>query len=582
MKKFTLFTLILCGSQLFAQTPNWVNADYRSSNYPTNSYLVGYSEVFDVSKKQADDEISQLIDLSKSVLIQSVRVKVQSVSTSNVSDFNGEIDDYFNQKTTSQSNLQLIGLQTESYYDKKEQKAYAFSYVNKMKMVEYYRSEISKNISDISNIISQGQTLLDGGNIKNAYSNGLQAYNQFFVIDESQKVLMAIGASNDLDTRIDEVNELNNEFKNFMIATVSHRKMSIDDMGFIISKGLMKSQGDHHKNIDLLPFTYEQTGFSSQFSYKLEESIKQTLPNNTSAEGYAIQGVFFYKGDNVVVKSKLINLKTEKIVGSNTVQIPEINLISDNVVIIPKDIQSLEQLENISVVAKTTGAKGKAGLGLDKDLKALVQLEGKPFGGIPVSFVNNNDGTVYCSTVSDNNGMATCRVKKINGAYKNQVILAQVNMAEYLSSDTTEYVKSYMENKTIPKASFKVVVEPSTIYVQAQENNFGKSLDVKLIEPQIKESLAGYGFDFMDTDTNVDYVIKIRASSRRGGNVSGVYFAFVDVTISVYDNNLGKEIFKDSINNVKGGGGTFEQAGGKAYYAAADMAREKIVKILIQ
>ena len=139
-----------------------------------------------------------------------------------------------------------------------------------------------------------------------------------------------------------------------------------------------------------------------------------------------------------------------------------------------------------------------------------------------------------------------------------------------------------MRNKTIPNASYKVVVEPSTINIQAQENNFGKSLDVQLIEPQIKESLSDYGFDFKDTDDNVDYVIKIRASSRRGGSVGGVYFAFVDVTISVYDNNLGKEIFKDSINNVKGGGGTFDQAGGKAFYAAADMAREKIVKILIQ
>jgi len=105
---------------------------------------------------------------------------------------------------------------------------------------------------------------------------------------------------------------------------------------------------------------------------------------------------------------------------------------------------------------------------------------------------------------------------------------------------------------------------------------------VKLIEPQLKESLAQYGYDFKDNDTDVDYVIKVRASSRKGGNVSGVYFAYVDVTISVYDVNSGKEIYKDSINNLKGGGGTFDQAGGKAYYKAAEQAKDKIIEIMVK
>ncbi|PCI56698.1 MAG: hypothetical protein COB36_00005, partial [Alphaproteobacteria bacterium] len=45
-------------------------------------------------------------------------------------------------------------------------------------------------------------------------------------------------------------------------------------------------------------------------------------------------------------------------------------------------------------------------------------------------------------------------------------------------------------------------VEPSTIHVNSIENNFGNALDVKLIEPKLKQSLSSKGFDFSDNDQN--------------------------------------------------------------------------------
>ena len=582
MKKLILFAFLFGAIQTFGQAPSWISTDTRSNLYPTALFLTGYFETSDVNKKEIDAELQLLVDAAKAQLIQSVKVQVKSVSTSKVSDFNGEIDDYFNQKTTSQSDIQLIGLQTDSYYDKKTKKGYGFAYVSKSQMIEYYRSEIGKNISDIENIITQSQTLTDGGDLKRAFKKGLGAYNKFFTIDESQKVLMAIGASSDMDVRIDEVNDLNSKFNKLMLEIQKDRRMSIDDMGYIIANGLMKSQGDNHKSIKLKPFTYEQTGFSSDFSYKLDKTIKQSLPEEMPSAGYLIEGVFFHEGENIVVKSSLIDTKTKRVVGRNTVQITEFELINNSVAIVPQDIKNLKMLEDIQITSHTVGASGKAGLGLDKDLVASVVVDGKEMEGIPVRFFNNNGGVEYCSTITDKSGKATCKVKKISGEYQNQIIVAEIDLDKYLSTDTTEYVKNVLKNKDLPKASFKVTVKPSTINIQADENNFGKSLDVKLIEPQIKESLASKGFDFSDSSEDTDYVIKIRASSRKGGYFGGVCFAYVDVTISVYDNNLGKEIYKESINNVKGGGGTFDQAGGKAFYEASEDVKDKVIEILVK
>lgn len=581
MKKLILFTLFFYGSLAIAQLPDWTGKDFRQSNYPQSQFLTGFIEVTEVNKKYIDEEMQQLVDAAKANLVQSVRVQVKSVSTSNVSDYNGEIADYFNQKTTSNSDLQLIGLQTDSYYDKKTKKGYGFAYVNKNRMVDYYRSEIGKNLMDISNIVDQSTLSLDEGDIQSSFKKGLEAYNKFFVIDESQKILMAIGANSSLETRVDEVNDLNKEFDQLMIKIQSDKRMTLDDAGFIIANGLAKSQGDKQKGIELSEFTFEQTGFTSDFSYKLKESISESLPAGSGLTGYKITGVFLWEGNNLVVKSKLMDTNAKRVAGRNTVQITEHMLISNKIEVDPQDIKNLHQLETMVLVSQTVGAKGKAGLGLDMDLVASVTVDGKPQVGVPVKFFNNNGGTVYCSTVSDNDGLVSCKVKKISGAYKNQIINASVDLSRFLSNDTSKYVVELLKNKKTPSSSFKVQVSPSTINVSSTEDNFGKSLDVKLIEPKLKQSLSSQGFEFLDTDENTDYVINIRASSRKGGQVGGVYFAYVDVTISVYDSNIGREIFKESINNVKGGGGTFEQAGGKAYYEASDLAREKIEKLLV-
>jgi hypothetical protein len=344
----------------------------------------------------------------------------------------------------------------------------------------------------------------------------------------------------------------------------------------------MKSMGDNQKNVVLTEFTFEQTGLSSDFGYKLAESTRKFLPSTREDAPYSIGGTFYYTDKGVEVSSQLTDKSTKRIIGENKASIPENNLIHAGVVVIPKDMERLQLLESIKIIPLNGKISGKAGVGLDEDLSASVTQNDSPLAGIPIRFYNNLDQTTYCTSETDQNGKVSCKVKKISGKYKNQVIKAEVDLQRLLQNDSSEYVQKFIANKNLPEASFKVFVEPSVITLKAEENNFGQSLDVKLIEPQIKESLSGYGFVFTEDESLSDFIVEVRASSRKGGSVGGVYFAFVDVSIAVFDVNSGREIYKDNITNVKGGGGTFDQAGGKAYYEAASKAKERIVGIMIQ
>lgn len=191
---------------------------------------------------------------------------------------------------------------------------------------------------------------------------------------------------------------------------------------------------------------------------------------------------------------------------------------------------------------------------------------------------------VYCeNSLTDKYGVAKCKVKTISGKYKNQIIKASIDLNNFVSvSKENEYFKKTMGNKEIPSTSIRVSVVPSTVSIEASEFRFGVKSDVKLVEPEIKEVLAGSGFKFTTDQSNADYVIHLRATSRKGANLEGLHFAFVDVTISVYSNKEGKEIFKDSLVDYKGAGGSFDQAASKAFYAAAEDAQKKIEEVLLK
>ena len=79
-----------------------------------------------------------------------------------------------------------------------------------------------------------------------------------------------------------------------------------------------------------------------------------------------------------------------------------------------------------------------------------------------------------------------------------------------------------------------------------------------------------------------DIYITIKARSREGSEMFGMYSTFVDVTVSAMEMSSGEEIYKNIFNNVSGQGLNAEKAGLKAFENAAEKISENIVPKIIQ
>ncbi len=583
---FILFTfnLLLGYSQ---GNPDWVSEEYRKNYYPQASYITGYGEQWDISKKNAESTMNHLANLAKSDLIESVKVSIKSVSTSQLADYNGEITDFFKNKTESSSELNIVGLRTEKFYDKKNKKAFAFVYANKSEVARYYSDVIMKSRSKIEQGIAQSKELRNSDLI-NSFNSLSDKMHLFGVIEDAQTVLLALGANTSIFLQKQEVNILKTDFFKEVTSVKKDSQITIQILSSFMCKEIIQ-KANVQNTLTVSEFSFEETGMTSEFSHQLKSASEQTFIQTskyTPADdgNFRLEGTYWLNDTYVELKARLRDVKNKKTIAFSNTYILRSALEKNHSNYIPKDIEKLKMLPHLEFVKLNDNLKGKAGFGISTELKVKVKYKGVARENVPVVFYNNNDEVVYCENVlSDKYGIARCKVNTISGKYKNQLIKASVDLNNFVSiSEGNEYFKKTMGNKEIPFTSIRVMVVPSTVSVEASEYRFGIRSNVKLVEPEIKEVLSGAGFKFVTNQNSADYVIHIRATSRKGANLDGLHFAFVDVTISVYSNSEGKEIFKDSLVNFKGAGGSFDQAASKAFYKAAENAKNKIEEVLLK
>jgi len=96
----------------------------------------------------------------------------------------------------------------------------------------------------------------------------------------------------------------------------------------------------------------------------------------------------------------------------------------------------------------------------------------------------------------------------------------------------------------------------------------------------IEEFKSAISMEFADDVADADLMISVNAFTEKGSKIYNMCSAFADVTISVLDMTSGNEIYKNSINKIKGIDIDFEKAGLKALNNSAKKIVEEILPIL--
>jgi len=113
------------------------------------------------------------------------------------------------------------------------------------------------------------------------------------------------------------------------------------------------------------------------------------------------------------------------------------------------------------------------------------------------------------------------------------------------------------------------------VYIESREDIFGRQ--VNILAPKLKALLSQHGCSYTNEQARADWMLSIMATTRRGQEVEGIYFSFLDATVSLIDQHTGKEIYGNNFTDLKGGGLDYESAGRKAYDASLQHISKEIV-----
>lgn len=124
------------------------------------------------------------------------------------------------------------------------------------------------------------------------------------------------------------------------------------------------------------------------------------------------------------------------------------------------------------------------------------------------------------------------------------------------------------------------MIQPQTLGVTSREANLNQPLHY--LEPVVRNCLQRSGQGVVKDPDQAELLIAIDAATRPGHCVQGVYFAFLDLSFRLTNRNTGEEIYTVGLNQIKGSGTDYPQAGFSAYARAAERLEREVLAAMAE
>ena len=587
-----LFFILMFSLGVVAQQPAWVEYAKRNSMYPQSEYLTGFVSAHNTNDEDPGKLLDQYEEMAKSKVVQSIQVSIETNNSLTLSNVNGKSGEEFRSESVSFSSATITGLKAERYYDRKKKDVYAFAYVSKKELAYYNRKLITANLEKIKQKLAEGREYLSLNNKQNALKSFYEGMPLLAEAEQAQWLLMAVNleqfVSNDLKEIRNAKIELNNEISRLQ----QSKELNLSETAYFIAYGLFIQLGKLEGPLDVEPCTYENTGLSSDFSDKWNTEIKNALvktgsykiQDHTKADGHAVKvkGNYWLEGNQLRIHMQAI--KNNKLGAASEGDIPVSWLKTQKIKYVPVQVKKIQKLKNFKLQAIGAPDKVKIGKQSERPMEVRVLMAGDsitvPMENIPLVF-STRDGEPITHGISSSNGVVRAYFPPVHLTEGKTEILAQIDLAAYADIDTNlAYYLTAVKNNPVTPAVFTIQFDPQTYYVNSNETIDGSAVQIKIVEPEIKNQLAEQGFHFVSNKLNADYEISIDAANTTGSTYQDIYYSYVDATLSVIDASNGDEIFKTSVEQVKGAGSNSKKAGKKAMITVSVKLTEKLMEYL--
>jgi hypothetical protein len=573
---FICCSFVLLSLPLLAQKPLWADPSWRLSNRGDQEYFVAFISGFAPDGQDAKELLDKFEEQAKGAVIQQIQVNIETTTDLMVANVNAETTEAFKSKSVALARADIAGLRTERYHDQKKRELFAIAWVKKAELVFYYRNSVDNLIGKIETKIKEAENLQgkkDKSLALKAYYETMPSFNQ---LEEAQLILIALGLKSENELRFGKGNQLMLQVKDGITALQQSPRADIEELSYFMAYGLFLQLGSLSETIVLKPVTFESSGLKSEFSDRFQEALSRSL---VKAGGYKIaasvaqtlplQAEGTYRKEGEALRVSTVARRNGVVVAAAEVMMPLSWIRENKINWVPENFVNINKLKNISLTAISEGHEGRTGRPLNKPLTLKVMHEGQPLANAPLVFVA--DEKILARATTNNMGVAEANFAALEAARQTQLVLARFDVAAFAGIENGSPFLRQVENTwPITPARFLVAVKPLTVFVNSSESMpYNLPLNINILEPVLKETLAAKGFAFAEKMEQADLMVTIEARSRNGSNMQGIFFSFVDATVAITDLHSGRETFKQSFSSIKGGGADFERAAIKAFEETA-------------
>lgn len=222
MRKVVLFLVVMSVLPLtaYSQTvPDWYDNDLRRMSYPDGAYFVGFAESNRRSGESLDAATKRLKDAARAEAASTIRVHVKNTTVNkSLSQRLSTMESTFRQSareftstTTTSVDMQIPGLQVETWQDPSTGTIAAFAYVKKATLIRQLEKSITIGLTKIETSLDQVDQLVANGQKMQARDLAAKTLPQFAEVDDAQKTLAAVDENADEETlQLQETRALQN------------------------------------------------------------------------------------------------------------------------------------------------------------------------------------------------------------------------------------------------------------------------------------------------------------------------------------------------------------------------------------
>jgi hypothetical protein len=570
MKLHLFFVIMLTASAtLLAQEPTWLDPEARFSNWPEDQYLTAFATEV-LSKNQSETEAqSKLYEVVKSQISDAILVSINAQTSLNITVENADTDEKLERRSSSSSEVELVGLKLDSYFNKRKKSLFVFGYVSLDDLAQYHRKNILDKSQQIDqNLIQASQTAQKSEKIK-LYVDNKRLLSD---VQKSVRLLTALSEQHGADvSQLQQKAAENNELLELQFhsgqVTIGHLITRINgELLNAIPKGTNIA-------VQAGNLSYSSSEQSSEFSEALLGQLSTTLAESpkislSNASTDKIEGTFIQNESETTFNMYIT--KGSEAISTMTFNVNSSSINTKGMKLLPPNFEMIPDLASISI----DGPKKftiKPSEYTTQPIQLTYSIDGQPLTNLAVIFTLENDGkSKSYEAVSNAEGIVSFNLdegKVIPGT--DYLVDVSIDLPSFLSLDVDNAFLEYiLDNQRIPNHTISLGVSSPTVYISSSEIGINGPLTVKVLEPAVKSGLANLRFAFITDQSAADYVLAIEANARKGQAGEIATLTFVDATISLVNRQTGKEIYKNSFFNIKGIGANFDVAQSSAFEKA--------------